>query len=194
MIAQIGPLVQAGRHTRKLLIGHIVGGAVGGALTGVGVGIAGVALGEVGGANIFATPLCASLGIAGLIDLQLIRFTPPIARQTPRGWTCALGKGPGVFAWGVDLGLGVATRLPAMTFVSLLIATAMTGSFPVAVGIMALFGFVRAAIVVLIVLGSSSRWADASAALASRASSVRHATGVAALLLGVGTALTTLNL
>ncbi|HEX7345196.1 MAG TPA: hypothetical protein VF253_00290 [Candidatus Limnocylindrales bacterium] len=150
MIAQIGPLVEAGtvvRHARSI---HLLGGLVGGLASGVLLAFAGELLAS-------AVPpipvvgqmaIAASLVFAGLLDMHAIpsAVTTPI-RQTPGSWSCRLGPSGALFAWGADLGTGVTTTLPHFALV-VLPAYALTGAnFAVAVAVMGLYGFSRAAAV-----------------------------------------------
>jgi hypothetical protein len=188
MIAQIGPLVQAGGKTGRLLVAHAIGGALGGTLLGVTAGIAAVGAQHLGDERLSVAALSAVLLLVGLADLQLIRIALPLTRQTPRGWTCSFGVAPGVFAWGVDLGLGLTTRLPALSFLALPLSAIAVGSFSLAVLILAIYGFARATIVTAAVALSRDRWVVVSATLAVHATLARRATGAAALLLSVALA------
>src|SRR5919198_4320861 len=115
MVGQIGPLVQVGRRRTALAL-HVLGGVAGGASIGVLLGFAGLLLRAALGDTldtVFAIVVPAALLYAATVDLAVLplpHFTSE--RQTPGAWDCALGRYPGIFAWGFDLGLGVTTRIP----------------------------------------------------------------------------------
>jgi hypothetical protein len=184
MISQIGPLVQAGEKNQRILGAHILGGAIGGLAAGVVVGLAATLLGVVlrtGPTRVELIALSACLAVAGLIDLRLLAPRQVIKRQTPRGWTCSLGPTPGVLAWGVDLGLGLTTRLPAMTFLALPLSCLVLRSFPLSLAVMGTYGVVRAVGIVGVIAVARPKLPMVCQGLAVRASLIRGTVGVAAI-------------
>jgi hypothetical protein len=103
-------------------VAHVFGGGLGGLIIGVLLAVVGLAIRELAhtempGFGLIALPTLAVL--TGLVDLKVLRMhaiSP--TRQTAGGWTCAFGPLAGIFAWGVDLGLIVTTRISyQITFV-----------------------------------------------------------------------------
>jgi hypothetical protein len=88
-----------------------------------------------------------ALLVAAASDARLIQL-PYVwtARQTPKTWGCSFGSTPAVFAWGLDLGLVVTTRLTSFAILVLPVYAILNGSFFAAVGIFAAFGMTRAAV------------------------------------------------
>jgi hypothetical protein len=183
MIAQIGPLVQAGEQKKKLLIAHIVGGVAGGSAVGAVLGVVAVASGSMihAGTSFEVAGLASCVAAAGVMDLRRVGKREWITRQTPRGWTCAMGTTPGVLAWGIDLGLGFTTRLPAMSFVALPLSCIVLHSFGLSVAVMSAYGLARGAGVTAAVVLSRDV-ARICGTLAVRARLVRAVAGLAALI------------
>src|ERR1041384_8464358 len=136
MVGQIGPLVEVGRRRRAVALPRR-GGATGGALIGLVLGFAGLllraALGDTLDA-VFAVAVPAALAYAASVDLGLLPIRQLTwERQTPGSWPCSLGHYPGIFAWGLDLGLGLTTRLPYPSLLVLPLAALLTGHLAAAV-------------------------------------------------------------
>jgi len=150
MIGQIGPFVKGDQGGRRVLWLHIAGGLVGGCLAGVLLGTTGVALATVVGSpwqTVSALLLAAMSLVAGLADLGVIPFAPMRwqKRQTPRGWSCALGPEGSAFGWAVDLSLGVTTIVSNQAVLVVLAAALLSGGLLSAVLVMVAFGLGRAA-------------------------------------------------
>jgi hypothetical protein len=186
MVGQIGPLVQVGRKKTALAF-HVLGGLVGGALLGVFLGFIGVVLAEIFGGGLdkafaIAVPLC--LAYAGLTDLGFLRFTYfSRMRQTPGSWPCALGHYPAMFAWGVDLGLGVTTRFAHQAVLVVPLAAVLTGSLWAAIAITAAYGAARAfAVVIAISRAGSADFAAVCDRIQERTYGYKRLVGAAALV------------
>jgi len=185
MVAQIGPLVQVGRRRTALAI-HVLGGVVGGALAGVLLGFLGLLLRAALGDTldtVFLIVVPAALAYAAAVDLGILPV-PQITseRQTPSSWPCSLGHHPGIFAWGVDLGLGVTTRIPYQSLLVLPLAALLSGNLAASVAIMAAYGFARALAVVVTVEAARGDFTGACDAIQARVVSLKRVVGAAALV------------
>jgi hypothetical protein len=185
MVAQIGPLVQVGKRKTALAV-HVLGGVAGGALIGVLLGFGGLLLRAVLGDTldtVFVIVVPTALAYAAAVDLGFVRV-PQITseRQTPSSWPCSLGHYPGIFAWGVDLGLGVTTRIPYQSLLVLPLAAVLSGNLAAAVAIMAAYGAARALAVVIAVQGARGDFTGACDAIQARVVSLKRLVGVAALV------------
>jgi hypothetical protein len=185
MVAQIGPLVQVGRRRTALAV-HVLGGVVGGALIGVLLGFGGLLLRAVLGDTldtVFVIVVPVALAYAAAVDLGFLPV-PQITseRQTPSSWPCSLGHYPGIFAWGVDLGLGVTTRIPYQSLLVLPLAALLTGNLAAAVAIMAAYGATRALAVVIAVEAAHGDFTGACDAIQARVVSLKRLVGAAALV------------
>ena len=186
MVGQIGPLVQVGRRRTALAL-HVLGGVAGGAAIGVLLGFAGLLLrAAVGDAldTVFLVAVPAALVYAASVDLGLLPV-PQITseRQTPSSWPCSLGHYPGIFAWGLDLGLGISTRIPYQSLLVVPLAALLVGDLGKAVAITAAYGAARALAVVVAVSTAGDDFAAACDAIQGRLFSLKRAVGVGALVL-----------
>ena len=186
MVGQIGPLVQVGRRRTALAL-HVLGGVAGGAAIGVLLGFAGLLLrAAVGDAldTVFLVAVPAALVYAASVDLGLLPV-PEITseRQTPSSWPCSLGHYPGIFAWGLDLGLGISTRIPYQSLLVVPLAALLVGDLGKAVAITAAYGAARALAVVVAVSTAGDDFAAACDAIQGRLFSLKRAVGVGALVL-----------
>lgn len=185
MIGRIGPLVR-GRQAHTLVFLHVAGGALGG----ISVGAVLAVLGVVTSITMSNLPWLARLLIAGLLlfaglsDLGLLPALQGIDRQTPGSWTCSLGKAGGVFSWGVDLGLGVSTRLPAQGLLAVLACATLVGDPVLTLGLTFIYGVTRAATVGWAVLRSHGDIGDTCRVYESKGRSLREAVGVVGVVLG----------
>jgi hypothetical protein len=146
MIAQIGPLVQAGARYR-LGLSHITGGLLGGLTIGVLAGFTASLLSVlvVWPSSIIVGALVVALGVSAAADTSWIRLPRfSVKRQTPGAWRCSFGVTFGVFAWGFDLGLGFSTRLTSYAMFVLPIYAALSAQFAATVTAFTTFGVARA--------------------------------------------------
>jgi len=149
MIGSITPLVQAANGPQqwwKALIGFILGSVSASALVG---GILGW-IGQLQGLPMLWEVVWLSivaLGL-GLIELGVIhRPSPLIRRQTRQAWRLRFGPVGSALLWGIDLGLGLTTRV---TFASywLLVAACLVIADPAeAALLMAGYGLGRTVVV-----------------------------------------------
>ncbi|HEY6151725.1 MAG TPA: hypothetical protein VIW19_14480 [Gaiellaceae bacterium] len=186
MVGQIGPLVQVGRRRTALAL-HLLGGATGGALIGLVLGFAGLllraALGDTLDA-VFAVAVPAALAYAASVDLGLLPIRQLTwERQTPGSWPCSLGHYPGIFAWGLDLGLGLTTRIPYQSLLVLPLAALLAGNLPTAVAITTVYGVSRAFAVVAAVSAGGDDFPATCDVIQKRVFSLKSLVGAAALLL-----------
>ena len=186
MVGQIGPLVQVGRRRTALAL-HLLGGATGGALIGLVLGFAGLllraALGDTLDA-VFAVAVPAALAYAASVDLGLLPVRQLTwERQTPGSWPCSLGHYPGIFAWGLDLGLGLTTRIPYQSLLVLPLAALLTGNLAAAVAITTVYGVSRAFAVVAAVSAGGDDFPATCDVIQKRVFSLKSLVGAAALLL-----------
>ena len=186
MVAQIGPLVQVGRKKTALAF-HVLGGLVGGAAIGVVLGFAGLllraALGDVLD-TVFVIVVPAALLYAAAVDLGVLRVRPITwERQTPGSWPCALGHYPGIFGWGVDLGLGITTRIPYQSLLVIPLAAFLSGNLGTAVAITAVYGVSRALAVVAAVSVAGEDYVGACDAIQSRVLPLKRLVGATALVI-----------
>ena len=186
MVGQIGPLVQVGRRRTALAL-HLLGGATGGALIGLVLGFAGLllraALGDTVDA-VFAVAVPAALAYAASVDLGLLPIRQLTwERQTPGSWPCSLGHYPGIFAWGLDLGLGLTTRIPYQSLLVLPLAALLAGNLAAAVAITTVYGVSRAFAVVAAVSAGGDDFPATCDVIQKRVFSLKSLVGAAALLL-----------
>jgi hypothetical protein len=151
MISRIGPLVQAGER-RTAAPAHVLGGVMGASAAGLLLSLPGVFVGEGIGrlpTAALASMLAAVVLYAVVFDARLLtkrRLT--WSRQTPGGWECALGPTPAAFAWGVDLGTVVTTRLPYEAVLVLPAYALLSQDVLAATCVMAVYGATRSGLVV----------------------------------------------
>ncbi len=196
MIGKIGPLVERQARKGGLLL-HVAGGTLGGVLTGVVLGIAGRSLSTAlpdasTWGMLVALPF--ALLVAGMVDLGLTRgstFSP--RRQTPGSWSCSLGTSGGIFAWGLDLGLGVTTRFPFQSVLPVFLFALFVGEVWPAVAVMGLYGLTKSLVVALAVGRAASDYPRACTRIArgtgrarSLAGSLSVALSFAVLVSGTG--------
>jgi hypothetical protein len=186
MVGQIGPLVQVGRRRTALAL-HLLGGATGGALIGLVLGFAGLLLRAALGDTVdafFAVAVPAALAYAASVDLGLLPIRQLTwERQTPGSWPCSLGHYPGIFAWGLDLGLGLTTRIPYQSLLVLPLAALLAGNLATAVAITTVYGVSRAFAVVAAVSAGGDDFPATCDVIQKRVFSLKSLVGAAALLL-----------
>ena len=186
MVGQIGPLVQVGRKKTALAL-HVLGGVLGGLTIGVLLGFAGVVLrSTIGDAldTVFVIVVPAALVYAASVDLGLLHVRPITwVRQTPGDWPCSMGRYPGIFAWGFDLGLGVTTRIPYQSLLVLPLAAVLVGNFPASVAIPTVYGASRALAVVAAVSAGGDDFPATCDVIQKRLFSLKTLVGAAALVL-----------
>lgn len=166
MIAQIGPLVQAGKRSQTAAI-HILGGLTGGVIAGVPFALLGTLLATLTPSTTWPSllGLASVCLLAALGDSELVRLPTLGARQTPRSWTCAFGEAGGVFAWGVDLGAGLTTRIISYLTLAMPAYALLSGRFFLGVAAFSVFGGTRAANTVFIALRSGRSSSEVAACL-----------------------------
>jgi hypothetical protein len=186
MVGQIGPLVQVGRRRTALAL-HLLGGATGGALIGVVLGFLGLLLRVAAGNTldtVFAVAVPAALAYTASVDLGLLPVRQLTSeRQTPGSWPCSLGHYPGIFAWGLDLGLGLTTRIPYQSLLVLPLAAVLAGNLAVAVAITTVYGASRALAVVIAVSAGGDDFPATCDVIQKRVFSLKSLVGAAALVL-----------
>jgi len=186
MVAQIGPLVQVGRKKTALAL-HVLGGIVGGLAIGVLLGFAGVLLrAAIGDAldTVFLIVVPVALVYAASVDLGLLHVRPLTwARQTPGDWPCSLGHYPGIFAWGVDLGLGVTTRIPYQSLLVIPLSAFLVGDLASAVAITTAYGAARALAVVAAVVSANDDFPAVCDAIQGRVLTLKRFVGATALVI-----------
>lgn len=143
------------------LVLHVLGGTLGGLMSGIALGVLGIA-------TRFLTPRFSSLSgllvslalvVAGLFDMGLLHdYTNRLTRQTPGSWICSLGPKGALFSWAFDVGTGVTTRLPLAGVGALLLYAWSSSSLSVSVAVMGLYGSIRALGVATVVSLSRSRF------------------------------------
>lgn len=188
MIGKIGPLVER-EHPRRLVLLHVAGGAIGGAASGAVLGFLGIVIAHAAGTGFmvhsFAIVVPLVLAYAGIADLP-IRLIPRLTftRQTPGSWTCSLGEPGGIWAWGVDLGTGISTRLPFHSVLAVLVAAVLIGDFLVALIAMTVYGLTRASAVALVV-GATTAPQSVCSVLNRNQPSIHAVVGITSLGLAV---------
>jgi hypothetical protein len=186
MVAQIGPLVQVGRKKTALAL-HVLGGIVGGLAIGVLLGFAGVLLrAAIGDAldSVFLIVVPAALVYAASVDLGLLHVRPLTwVRQTPGDWPCSMGHYPGIFAWGVDLGLGVTTRIPYQSLLVIPLSAFLVGDMASAVAITTAYGAARALAVVAAVTSANDDFPAVCDAIQGRVPALKRLVGATALVI-----------
>ena len=186
MVGQIGPLVQVGRRRTALAL-HLLGGATGGALIGLVLGFAGLLLRAALGDTldtVFAVAVPAALAYAASVDLGLLPVRQLTwERQTPGSWPCSLGHHPGIFAWGLDLGLGLTTRIPYHSLLVLPLAALLAGNLAAAVAITTVYGVSRAFAVVAAVSAGGDDFPATCDVIQKHVFSLKSLVGAAALVL-----------
>lgn len=153
MIGQIAPLVQREPRAQRLLVLHTAGGLFGGLTVGSLIGLGSEMLqpwrsSTPGSGAIVAGVLAITAGLVAVHDLGL-RWAPALTsrRQTPKSWSCALGREPACFTWGLDLGTGLTTRIFPQMFWLLPVYLLFLGSLTQSLIAFSVFGTARAAIV-----------------------------------------------
>jgi len=186
MVAQIGPLVQVGRKKTALAL-HVLGGIVGGLTIGVLLGFAGMLLrAAIGDAldTVFLIVVPAALVYAASVDLGLLHVRPLTrVRQTPGDWPCSMGHYPGIFAWGVDLGLGVTTRIPYQSLLVIPLSAFLVGDLASAVAITTAYGAARALAVVAAVTSANDDFPAVCDAIQDRVPALKRLVGATALVI-----------
>jgi hypothetical protein len=182
-IAQIGPLVQGGLRREYALLLHIIGGALGGIVVGSVLCLGGLTLRtalqlDMPGVLTTALPVLAIWAI--VVDLRVFPL-PAIspARQTTRGWVCALGPFGAALAWGIDLGLMVTTRINYQAYLVILAFAFLSGNLPASILATGTYGLARAIGVAGIVEFRGVEWTAASCDLIN---SKQHAIRSAAIV------------
>jgi hypothetical protein len=184
MVAQIGPLVQAGDRFR-IAANHIAGGMAGGLTIGVVFGLCTILLHVV-----LAWPRSVIVVVLGLVlagafaaDASLVRIRPlGLRRQTPRSWSCSFGEAAGAFAWGFDLGLALTTRLTTYAVVVLPVFAVLSGSFLLTCLVFFVYGTARAAVVVGVAARSKPAAIDLSRHLGENQATLLRLAAVASLV------------
>ena len=181
MVETIGPMVRGAKSPRVVEAAHLVGGALGGLASGAAAGALGAAFHGVSRIRLHGSALVA---LAVLIAVALVwematggRKLGP-GRQTPKAWRHLLRPGEAAFAYGVDLGLGVTTRVYFTSVFVSLGAAFFTGHALVGGLIGGAFGIARSATVVALVHGAGPE-IDESEKLATRTRTVRAVNGIA---------------
>ena len=186
MVGQIGPLVQVGKKKTALAF-HVLGGLIGGVALGVALGFGGLLLRAALGDTlntVFVVVVTAALLYAASVDLGLLRVRPLTwERQTPGSWPCSMGHYPGILAWGVDLGVGLTTRIPYQSLLVLPIAAFFAGDLATAVAITAVYGASRAIAVVAAVSAAGDDYAAACDAIQARVLPLKRLVGATALVI-----------
>ena len=129
------PLGRSGHTLQIGLAMHIAGGATGGLLSGAILGLVAASLGSLLGAtrlldaSLIMSPVV--LIVLGASDLELWdgRLLTG-SRQTPGYWSCSFGPAWGLFAWGLDLGNGMTTRIPHQVLLGVVGPVDVEWSFP----------------------------------------------------------------
>lgn len=93
-----------------------------------------------------------------------------------------LGARGGMLAWGIDLGLGLTTRLPYQGVAVLLLFALLSGNLITSTLIMLLYGICRGVAVALAIVWSGEDHSDACRVLSGARSRLSQAAGLAALL------------
>jgi hypothetical protein len=195
MIGQISPLVKVGTISMPRLAMHVAGGALGGLVSGLLLGFVGQALVFVLGPQ----PISAAAGLAPLVlmvlgasDLGLGALPRPTgSRQTPGYWSCSFGPSWGLFAWGVDLGNGLTTKVPHQVLLGLMVIATLSGHLLVAVMVMSAYGLARACAIAMAVLTSrATDVGEISSRINVRELTINNIVGASALALGVTMAIT----
>jgi len=126
----------------------------------------------------------ASLAYAASVDLGLLPVRQLTwERQTPGSWPCSLGHHPGIFAWGLDLGLGLTTRIPYQSLLVLPLAALLAGNLAAAVAITTVYGVSRAFAVVAAVSAGGDDFPATCDVIQKRVFSLKSLVGAAALVL-----------
>jgi hypothetical protein len=150
MLSSISPVGEASRRQRWSVTAtaHLIGATAGGAMVGALLGSVGAVVGLLVGGPSTSTALVV-LGVAALAGLALdlspgVDHVPSWRRQvderwltTYRGWVYGAG-------YGLQLGAGVLTIVPASTTYVVGLAALLTGSPAAGASIGAVFGAVRA--------------------------------------------------
>ena len=134
--------------------------------------------------TVFVIVVPAALLYAAAVDLGVLRVRPITwERQTPGSWPCALGHYPGIFGWGVDLGLGITTRIPYQSLLVIPLAAFLSGNLGTAVAITAVYGASRALAVVVAVSVAGEDYVAACDAIQSRVLPLKRLVGATALVI-----------
>ena len=186
MVGQIGPLVQVGRKNTALAL-HVVGGILGGLTIGVLLGFGGVLLRAALGDTldtIFLIVVPAALIYTASVDLGLLPVRSLTwVRQTPGDWPCSMGHYPGIFAWGVDLGMGITTRIPYQTLLVVPLSALLVGNMAAAVAITTAYGAARALAVVAAVTSANDDFPAVCDAISERVLTLKKLVGATALVI-----------
>lgn len=200
MIGQIGPFVQAGEIGRRHTLLHLAGGALGGVILGsvtamIGSGVAAL-IPEI-------APMIGLLALAGVLvfgalsDLGILRLSNVgTQHQTPGVWSCSFGVKPALFAWGLDLGLLIRTRIPLQTALAIPAVGLLTGDLLLSLAATVPYGVGKAMLVAMTATRPDGQFTEACNIYdrtAGRARACASATGlvlavvlVAAMTLEIG--------
>jgi hypothetical protein len=94
-----------------------------------------------------------------------------------------MGHYPGIFGWGVDLGLGITTRIPYQSLLVLPLAALLSGDLATSVAITAVYGVSRALAVVAAVSSAGDDFGAACDAIQSRVLPLKRFVGATALVI-----------
>lgn len=146
MVLTITPMVHGGRRLNWVLsVGlHSLGGAVGGAVVASGAALIGLLLASASLREVSIALAAAILVIALLVDTQLVPIrVPSPKRQVPQRWREVLSPRWTAFAYGLELGTGVTTRVYFAATYAVFIVAGLVLGFPAAVGVGAAYGLAR---------------------------------------------------
>ena len=146
----------------------------------VGLGIRQLTHAEMPGFGLLSLPTLAAL--TALIDLKVIR-TAAISpsRQTDGGWTCAFGPLTGIFAWGVDLGLIVTTRISYQIVFVVIAFAVFSGSLGYSVLATTAYGVTRALTAVIFAIRAGGHLREQCDLINDQQLMMRRIAGAAAL-------------
>lgn len=157
MIGQIGPSVRAGGKTTLIL--HVAGNISGALCSGLFLCFVGLLMlsflppvSVAGRTAVSASVLAVGAIIDSGIPVERPSFGPK--RQTPLLWACSLGRDGAAFAWGMDLGSALTTRLPYLSLVGIVIYAVLSESILQSVVILGSYGLGRSLAAIAVVLRS----------------------------------------
>ena len=161
MVGTITPVVHGLTHlgTWYRIIGvYALSQVAGAALTGLAAAGTGVLVWALcpWEATPFVMLLVLLAGIGALQDMQLLPLRlPSRCWQVPQHWQ-RFSLPIMAACYGFGIGLGVLTRIPFASFYVVLVACAGLASWPLGVGLLALYGAVRAGTVAMVARGQAS--------------------------------------
>lgn len=154
MIGTIGSVVNGPRR-RAFLATFLVGNVVGAALIGAALGVVGQFFGLSAWHGAAQSVLALTALALVLGGERVLRVLPYIRRQVRPTWWSRYPQPLTSFAWGVELGSGLLTHVPAATFYVLLLVALFSG--PIAgAALLAPFGATRGA--QPLIAGLARRW------------------------------------